>query len=525
VPADTMRAPRTEAGAWLAARPLWLRIALAALAGAVMTGGHVPVSLPWGWFLAVPVLIWLTDTAYRPWQAALIGWAAGYGYFVSGLHWIGHAFLVDPERHAWMMPFAVALLPAGIALFWGGALALARWLWPAGWWRALVFAAALALAELARGHLLTGFPWALPAYIWVETPIAQAASWAGPYGLSLITLILAGLPLTAAGPRPGGRMVSGLALAGVIALWLAGDERLSARAEADRQAPVIRIVQPNAAQDRKWNPDHTEGFYRRLIALSTAPGSAELGHPDLVIWPETALTALPQHNPALLREIAAATRGAPVITGALFYRTQGDTRYWSNALAVIGADGRLIGRYDKHHLVPFGEYMPLKSLLARLGIRALAGKGGGGFEPGPGPRRIALEGLPSFAPAICYEMIFPGEVVPPGPRPDWILHLTNDAWFGRFAGPQQHLAQAQFRAIEQGLPVLRAANTGISALIDPRGRVRHSIALGAHGGMDVRLLPSGPRTFYTRTGGAVGIALIGLILIGSLAHHYLLSSD
>jgi len=500
---------------WLARRGGWGQAGLAALAGAAMTLAQPPVSVPWVLFLAVPVLIALSTAAGTARGAAAIGWAAGFGHFITGLHWMGHAFLVDAERFAWALPLAVTLLPAGLALFWAAAFALARWLAPAGGAAgALALGAALTAAEMARGNVLTGFPWALPAYAWVETPVMQVSAWTGPYGLSLITLVLAGLPMAAR------RRLAGVAGAGlaVAALWTGGTMRLAAAPAPDPAAPTLRVVQQNAPQALKWKPGHRELFADRLLALTAAPPDPALGPPEVVILPETAVTFLPQDAPEEVARLAAAAGGAHLVTGALFYDRQPDDRIaWNNSLMVVAPDGSIAARYDKHHLVPFGEYIPLAGLLERIGLEAVAGMRGAGLVPGPGPRRIAVSGLAPFAPAICYEMIFPRAIVAEGPRPRWILTVTNDAWFGRFAGPWQHLAQARARAIEQGLPVVRAAQTGISAVIDASGRIVAAVGLDTAGRIDAPLPPLRAETVYARAGDVPALAIVLLLGAGLVA--------
>jgi apolipoprotein N-acyltransferase len=502
-------AERAAPAGWIAARGRWGRLPLAVLAGAAMTLGQPPVSHPWALFLALPVLVWLVDAAPGPRAAALVGWGAAFGYFVSGLYWIGHAFLVDAERFAWMMPFAVALLPAFLGLFWAAAFGLARHLWPVErWWRPLALASALTLAEYARAHVLTGFPWALPGYAWVETSLMQAAAWVGPFGMTLVTLALVPLPLLCALER---RPVPGLAALGVLgALWLAGAARLET-APSEGGGPVLRVVQPNAEQRLKWRPEYSQLFYERLLEATAAPADPALGPPAAVIWPETAVPFLPAYQPGRRAEIAAAAGGVPVILGALHGEPGGGRDRYFNSVMVIRPGGGLGDRYDKHHLVPFGEYLPYPWLLAPLGFEKLVP--GAGFTPGPGPQLMRVEGLPPFSPLVCYEMIFPGEVVPQGTRPDWLLQVTNDAWFGSWGGPQQHLAQARIRAIEQGLPVIRAANTGISAAIDAHGRLVASLAMLTAGHFDVALpVPLLP-TLYARTGDVPAMALVVLGLV------------
>ena len=506
--------PAGRATGWLARRGAWSRAGLALIAGAAMTLAQPPLSLPWVLFLAVPALAALATTARSPGAAAGLGWCAGFGHFATGLHWIGHAFLVDADRFAWALPLAVMLMPAGLALFWAAGFALARWLAPgAGWRGPVAFAVALTAVEFARGHVLTGFPWALAGYAWVETPVMQAGALTGPYGLTLLTLLLAGLGLGA------GRVRVALAVAASVAgLWVWGGARLAGGPGPDPAAPVLRVVQQNAPQALKWTPPHRERFLERLIAETAAPPGRALGPPDAVIWPETAIPFLPQDDPAAVARVARAAGEAALATGALFYERRADgRRAFTNSLMVLGPDGRPAARYDKHHLVPFGEYMPLRHLLERIGLEALAGMRGAGLVPGPGPRIIAAAGLPAFAPAICYEMIFPGRIVPPGPRPRWILTVTNDAWFGRFAGPWQHLAQARARAIEQGLPVVRAAQTGISAVIDAAGRVVAAVPLDTAGRIDARLPAARAPTPYARAGEIPALAALALLAAGLAA--------
>jgi apolipoprotein N-acyltransferase len=504
---DVREGARPDAPAgWLGRQGRWRRLGIAMLAGAAMTLGQAPISQPWVLFAAVPVLIWLIDSAPGARAAALAGWGAGFGYFVTGLYWIGHAFLVDAEQFAWMMPFAVTLLPAFLGLFWAAAFGFARRIWPQGrWWRAVALAACLTLVEYARGNVLTGFPWGLPGYAWVETPVIQAAAWAGPFGMTFLTLALTPLVLIGLVER---RWAAGLiAVAALAGLWVAGTARLPG--SADHAGPVLRIVQPNAEQKLKWEADPAKLFYARLLAATAAPPDPALGPPAAVIWPETAVTFLPAYNPERRAEIAAAAGGAPVILGALHGVIRDGAEQWFNSLSVILPDGSLGPRYDKQHLVPFGEYLPYEGVLGLIGLRQLVRQGG--FTAGPGPRLIELAGLPPFSPLICYEIIFPSEVVPDGERPGWLLQVTNDAWFGSLAGPHQHLAQARIRAIEQGLPVVRAANTGISAAIDTHGRVLKQIPMQTDGYFDIRLPGAVPATLYARFGDAPAMSLVVLV--------------
>ncbi|MEM9726646.1 MAG: apolipoprotein N-acyltransferase, partial [Pseudomonadota bacterium] len=455
--------------------------------------------------------------------AARIGWLFGVGYFLPGLLWIGEAFLVEAERFAWMRPFAVTLLPMGLALFWGAAFWGAARLsgGPAG--RALALAGLFAVAEYARSTLFTGFPWGLLAYAWVNTPLAQGAAWLGPFGLSFATIFAALAPyfalLAAKGAGPRVVALAG-ALAGVLfvfGLWSAGASRLDT-ARLELTDVMVRLVQPNVPQREKWEPRFVERNLETLLSLS---GGAGDGAPiRLVVWPEAA-TPYPIATDDALRQavMARMPRGARLAYGALrLERTADGGRRVYNSLFLVGAgpEARIEGLYDKHHLVPFGEYVPFESVLEPLGLLSLAG-GRAGFSAGPGPRTLSAEGLPTFQPLICYEAIFPSERPPLEERPEWLLQSTNDAWFGESSGPWQHLAQAQFRAIEQGLPLYRSANTGVSAGLDPYGRVMAELALGRRGIVDVPLVKPLPPTPYLRHGEAPWMTLALLAVLGAVA--------
>jgi apolipoprotein N-acyltransferase len=410
----------------------------------------------------------------------------------------------------------VTLLPAGLGIFWALAAAAAhRTARGTGRHALLATAAALAawltVTEYARSHVLTGFPWALPGYVWIETPVAQAAAWAGPHGLTLLTLLLTALPAIALATRGLATAVpAAAALAALAALWATGAGRLADTTD-DAGRPVLRIVQPNAEQRLKWRADFAPVFYRRLLDATAAPPDPALGPPDAVIWPETAIAFLPAEHPEERLRMATAAAGVPLLLGALNREPAAGGARWSNSLFDLGPEGEIRARYDKHHLVPFGEYLPGGPILRSIGIRALAERGG--FVPGPGPRLMEVPGLPPFVPLICYEAIFPHEVQAPGGRAGWMLQITNDGWFGRFAGPRQHLDQARMRAIEQGLPMVRAANTGISAVIDPHGRVLASLGLGEAGHIDARLPHALPGTRYARIGDWPALAAAFLLLL------------
>ena len=500
-----LAASRSAHTDWMSRIGFWPRFAIAMLAGAAMTAGHPPVGVPWTLFFAMPIVVWLCAGAPTARAAALVGWAAGFGYFVTGLHWISHAFLVEPDKFALLIPLGATGLPAGLALFWAIAVWLAWRISPRGaCWHAVTLTITLSAAETARSYVLTGFPWALPGYVWIDTPAMQAAAWAGPLGMTFLTLLLCALPVVAAVDRRF--VISVVSIATGAAIWLTGAARMPETVLYADDAPMLRLVQPNAPQALKWTPGHRDEFYRRLIE-ATREDAAQ--RPDIVIWPETAVTFLPVENPDRMTEIADAAGGATVIFGALHRESRPGEEIWTNALFTQLPDGRFGPRYDKHHLVPFGEYLPLAGLLGKLGLSQFAQRGG--FSEGPGPETMSLPGIPPFSPLICYEAVFAYETVA-AERPAWLLQLTNDAWFGTYAGPQQHLAQARIRAIEQGLPMIRAANTGISAVVSPHGEVVVSISMHNYGYLDQKLPAPLTATIYSRTGDWPAIILIGIML-------------
>ncbi|WP_278044288.1 apolipoprotein N-acyltransferase [Pseudaestuariivita atlantica] len=486
--------------------PLW-----AAGAGAVAALGQSPFDL-WPAMLAgLVVLFALLRGVTSPRRAALVTWAFGTGYFLVALHWVFEPFLVDAARHAWMAPFAVVFLSAGLALFWVAA----------AWGAArlgggvLTTALALGLAEMARGYLLTGFPWAMPGYAWLDTPVASSVTIVGSYGVTALTFVACALVARAlpwqGAMRSAVPPVVAVAVLASPVTWAPG-----AAPTAGADAPIIRLVQPNAPQADKWDPNRAQFYFDRHIALSTGAGP----EPDLIVWSETALPMLLDHAGIAFDIMAERAPGVPYLVGV--QRRDDAERYYNSA--VLMQDGQTQALYDKHHLVPFGEYMPLQSLASDLGMEGLAAVLGG-YTPGPGPRLIDL-GFATALPLICYEVVFP-QYFHATERPDVLIQLTNDAWFGSFSGPYQHLAQARMRSLEHGLPMIRVANTGVSAVIDARGEVLGQIPLDTHGALDAALPPALPATLYARMGdlpvalvlvlGLVGTALVTFRLTGPVA--------
>ncbi len=464
-----------------------------------MALGQAPFDL---WYIALLGYVgaaWLFLAAPGALQAAGTGWAVGLGYFGFALGWIVEPFMVDAAATGWMAPFGLIGLAGGLALFW----ALAFWGGAHGASRALpTLVICWTAAELARAYVFTGFPWALVSYLWLSSPAIQWVAVIGPHGLTLVTLALAALAARAlTAPRP--RIWAGVVLA--LAVLLAGGRVLTPALQPLEQRPVVRLIQPNAAQHEKWDPAMIPVFFDRQVAYTEAPPQTDTA-PALIVWPETALPVLLNNAEDVLRILVDAADGAPVAVGV---QRRGDAVY-HNSLALLDGNGRLADVYDKHHLVPFGEYMPAAALFRRWNIAGLAARASGGYAPGPGPRLLDLGPLGRALPLICYEAVFPQDVYRAPARPDWLLQITNDAWFGQWSGPYQHLAQARIRAIEQGLPMVRAANTGVSAVIDGAGRITAYLDLGQAGYLDAALPPPLRVTLYSRSGDLPVLVLLFL---------------
>jgi len=488
------------------------RHGFAALLGALAALALPPVGAIPLLAVAFTGLVWLIDASARPRAAFAAGWFFGVGFFVAGLYWIGIALLVDVARFGWMIPFAVGGLAAVLALYAGLAAVVAYLAAPAGAGRVAALAVAWAAAEWLRGVLLTGFPWNPIGSVWAVLPaMMQAASVAGVYGLGLLTVAVAASPAAGRG-RTAWRW-AGAALLLLALLWSAGALRLAAAPSGTVPGVTLRLVQPDIPQAIKWREDLAAAHFARLLALSTAPAAGLTAGPapTHIVWPETATPYFLAADAARRHAIAGAVPpGGLVITGSV--RIERDagagTRIWNSLHAIDGA-GAVRATYDKAHLVPFGEYVPFRAVLDVAKVTP----GAIDFTPGPGTVTLALPGLPPASPLICYEVIFPGAVARRDARPGWLLNLTNDAWYGRSSGPYQHFVTAQFRAVEEGLPVVRAANNGISGVIDAHGRVVARLGLARRGHLDAALpLALAAPTVYARIGDWPLGALVALVL-------------
>ncbi len=499
----------------------WRRALLALAAGMVAALSLPPINLWPVLFLAVPVVLLLLEGLPRRTIGAsfLVGWLFGLGYFIFALQWIGFAFFVDAETYLWMMPFAVGGLAAAMAIYWGLAALAVNALGWSGLRLVLGFAAMLALAEWLRGRLFTGFPWAAPGLaVDGMGAVAQSASLIGMTGLTLIIIFWAGLPLVFIGGRH--RIVAVGFLLLLPLAWGYGAYRLSSATDAEVPGVKLRIVQPNIAQDAKWRDDNARAIFDTLLSLSskTTPDDAVITH---VIWPESAVPFLIDEGGVPERELRTMLGGRTVlITGALRRGLEklepSDGFPLHNSVIVFNGLAEVVERYDKWRLVPGGEFLPFAALLEPLGFRKVITIPGS-FAPGPGPVTFDIPAAPPVSLSVCYEAVFPHDLVDPRNRPQWLVNVTNDGWFGQSTGPWQHLAQARLRTIEQGLPMARAANTGISAVIDPYGRITVALALGEEGVLDAALPKALPATLYGRFGDWIFALLFCAVLIFAAA--------
>lgn len=492
-------------GVWTT--PWGRRLTLAGL-GAATALGQAPTDL---WFvsvLALAAVFAIYTRSVTRWSAFATGWWAGLGYFAVALRWIVEPFLVDVATYGWMAPFAIVLMSGGAAVFWGLATAASHRVAPR---IGIGFVASLTLAEVARSLMFTGFPWALLGHIWIETPLAQTAALWGPHGLTLITLIVS-VSLARLFERKWA-WVAPPALAVVAALLFMPPSQ-----PRDAEAPMIRIVQPNIPQEEKWDLAKRDSNFTELLSLTALPSDGL----DLIVWPESAVTELLEFAGAEIETISDMAGGTPVVTGI---QRRSDASLYHNSLILIDQGGQVSDPYDKRHLVPFGEYFPGGELAARLGLRGFAASQGFGFTSGSNTSLLHLPEIGLARPLICYEGIFAEEIALSEDRPRVLLLITNDAWFGQGAGPEQHLAQARLRSIEQGLPMIRSANTGISAMIDAHGRVVSRLALNEKGVVDANLPPARPATIYSQVGDIPVLGAIMLLLFLAFAVSRRISID
>ncbi|WP_242147659.1 apolipoprotein N-acyltransferase [Sphingomonas sp. BAUL-RG-20F-R05-02] len=484
---------------------------------------------PWGWWpvtlACFAAWLWLVQQAPTVRAALWRGWLFGLAHFTFGNMWIAQAFTYQDAMPHWLGPLAPLLLSLYLAIY-PMLAAAAAWRFrrreiDAGF--VLIFAAAWIAAEYLRGTLLTGYPWNPLAEIWLPLPgVSALLAYVGTYALSGVSILAAGaLTLLATRRwRFAAGTLAALALAALSVIVMPTTPVAPAR-----NAPRVRIVQPDLDQEQRPRDDYPETNLRALQNLGGKPGPA----PRLILWPEGALRFYvedgypPQYYfrgaPFLVRSGIAATLGPDdiVLSGGngLQFDAAGNLKSATNSVYAIDARASLLGRYDKAHLVPWGEYLPARPLMSAIGLSRLV-PGDLDFAPGAGPRTMTLPGFGKVGFQICYEIIFSGKVVDPKLRPDFLFNPSNDSWYSR-SGPEQNLAQGRMRAIEEGLPVLRATPTGVSAAIDARGRVLASIPWNTRGAVELPLPAPLPPTLFARAGNWLAMLVAGAMLLLAVA--------
>ena len=513
----------------------WRRWTLAFLSGAASVLAMPPLFFAPVLFLTLPALVILLDGAdadpvpqrkrrffglFGPCFA--VGWWFGFGYFLAGLYWIAEALLVDAGAHAWLIPFALLFIPGGLAFFIALPCALAARMWGMGFARIGLLACLLAAFEALRGVVFTGFPWnGFHSALGLHDALLQGFAWIGASGASLLVLLVAMTPAALWPYALVGRGTRLAALACLVALavWAGlGMVRLGGAETGLADGVALRIVQPNIAQGDKWDPDLRDQNFATLLALSarrTDPGQLGALGTTHLIWPESAFPFLLTQRPDALAAIGSELPlGAQMYAGALRAEPRGDERVFYNSVYALNDRGEIIDAYDKVRLVPFGEMLPFEDLVERMGLAPLV-SAPAGFEPGAGPDILESPNGPQPLALVCYEVIFPA-FVRDGVRaedPDFLLNVTNDAWFGASAGPHQHFFQARLRAVEMGLPMVRAANTGISGVVDAYGRVRAQLGIERQGVIDAGLPVPLSGTLYRSVGDLPFWLLLAMVLV------------
>lgn len=529
--ADSVAGP-ANVKTWLAAMPGWRVHVVAMAVGAVGALAFAPFYVVPAYALALSALVWILDGARRSARPILTGlgrgFSCGLGHFLAGTYWVGAAFTQVDGALA-LMPFGVLTLAVILAAFWALACGVAIAFWKDDFRRIFVLATTLTAGELLRGHLFGGFPWNLAAYVWeAGGAMSQAAAFVGAYGLTALTILICLTPATLADSERGWAARAAPVMIGALALgviWGAGAQRLAAAgpAKANGPGPVVRVVDPGLTQREKWEEGREWEVFARYLALSGDPRTSRA---DIVVWPEGAIPVRYPDMPVLLENPAMQTAignrlgDRVLIMGATRVDRDAQGRpekFYNSSFVIDGVEGRaqIMQRHDKNRLTPGGEFIPLFNLISWLNIPTLQ-QIGNGFTPGPPPTRLIVPGAEPVLILICYESIFPG-LVPRGPdRPGWIANISIDAWYGEGTGPWQNDNQSRYRAIEEGLPMARAASGGVSSIVDPYGRM--VVRMDRKGGAVEAALPAAlPETVNARWGGWLTGALVGLIALFGMA--------
>ena len=439
-----------------------LTLVLGAISGLALP----PFDAWWIFAITIPLLLLLIETVSLR-RAFWLGWLFGFGYFVAVLQWIGYAFFVN-AADVWMMPFAVGGLCAFLALYWGAGAVFTRLMCSRGFSIHLAAPICFSAMEYLRGILLTGFPWGVPGQaVDGMGAVSQFANVVGMNGLTLLIFLWSGMPLMFA---KGQRAVAVLILASLPAVWAWGTWRLAQNPTQFVEGVNLRIVQPNLSEDDQWRHDNARKIFDELLSRSAAPSQngKDITH---IIWPESVVPFLLDESPEGLAAVGNMLGEKKILlTGAVRRAAPSNDAEYFTSVLVIDGTAKVLSHYDKAHLVPGGEFLPFSGVLEPLGFRRLVDFPEG-FRAGVGAQSLRVPGAGLVGAQICYEAIFPAEAVKAGNRPDWLVNVTNDGWFGNSTGPYQHVAQFRLRVIEQGLAGARSANTGISAVFDSFGRV------------------------------------------------------
>lgn len=492
----------------------WKYYFLSTILGVLAAGAFPPSYLIFLLVPALTILLLLINTCSSKKEAFLVGWWFGLGHFCAGLYWITYALLTDVSAYIWLIPIAVIAISSVLAVYIGLVTLLTSLVPVSKWHKVIWFAVFWVAIEYLRAFLFTGFPWNLVGNVWTfSLPMAQLAAITGVYGLSLLTIIAASIPFVL---FPWNKKVMRdwlpivVVYGVVIAVYFVGSARLAENETAYHSDVKLKIVQANISQKDKWDPELRLAGLKKWLRLSALEAGDGTTH---VIWPETAMT-YPLGSDSPWGKVLAPIipKGGMLFTGAVNANyNQAQPEVW-NSLYALNEKGEVAGRYDKHHLVPFGEYVPFREWVPFKKIT----QGFVDFSSGVGVRTLEYSGLPSFSPLICYEGIFPGEVVDKKNPPRWMLNITNDAWFGTSTGPYQHLNMVRLRAIEQGIPVVRSANTGVSAVIDPFGRIVGHIGLNKEGIININLpKDSGFTSTYSVYGDYIILLLVTALIVFS----------
>ncbi len=482
----------------------WRQLVIAILLGAIAALALPPFHLTPVVFVSFTGLLLLLSSSKQSslWHSFKLGWCFGFGFFLAGLYWVVNALGVNLAKFFWWIPFAVLALPEVIAIYPAFAVSLTHLTKSKGLARCFWFAVFWVAGEWIRGHIFLAFPWNLVGYVWMSNlGILQTTAVTGIYGLSLITIFIATLPYLWFERKANQTARKASVVFAIIfcAIWGAGTLRIP---ENQATGPMMRLIQPNIAQIDKWLPQLTRNNFFHLLTLTARPAEQPI---EYVVWPESAVTFFMDESPDALQLIARhLPQGSTLFTGSL-RRTQSQVR---NSLFAINDQAQVIGVYDKFHLLPFGEYMPMRWLLPSWIDKITPGDFD--YSPSQGPLTLVSEKTIAISPLICFEGIFPGDVVSKDQqRPDCLINITNDAWFGYSSGPFQHFDIVRVRAIEEGIPLVRVANTGISGVIDSYGRVTAKLDLNQTGVLDAQL-PSAlaEPTIYGRYGDLILLILM-----------------